>query len=374
MITINGNNYTYNAEEIYDSIIVNISRTITSESNDYLPSFVDMINTLCINTKGQFAIFNESDTYNIIINITSNCTLIPGPTDIIYPKTWKTYTFNILDNNIEYSNLSFNGTDIITSKIVTSVIESTNTNIRVGNTGNNINLKGPLTVYGNIYKFISVSYLNASTNLTYSVGQIIGSFIKRDCGSANRNDTLPSSAGIISNIPNVDIGTSFTCSIQNVSSSNKYVRILPGTNMTISGNDVYIYKDKLLNILFVVTDIDTPSITAYLLGYVDSSGGAASLIKNINNISQLPYTILSTDNTINVDTKTIKSQIILNLPKITENKYYFITDSTGNASIYSIKIIPYTGDTIMGNTSLVINSNYTSISLYNNESDTWLVY
>jgi hypothetical protein len=105
----------------------------------------------------------------------------------------------------------------------------------------------------------------------------------------------------------------------------------------------------------------------------DARRGEASLINTVKNES---YTLSYIDSTINVDTEYIKKKCILTLPEILtiKQKRYHITDSTGRAGTYNIVIVPSGSNTIMGQKSFTINSNYSSISLYNDEIYNWILY
>ncbi len=97
---------------------------------------------------------------------------------------------------------------------------------------------------------------------------------------------------------------------------------------------------------------------------------------DITTITTNTYIVLSSDNTINVDTNTINSMCTLTLPLISTigQKRYFITDISGKAGIYNIRVIPSGSDTIIGTNSVTINSNYSSISMYNDEVSNWILY
>ncbi len=107
-------------------------------------------------------------------------------------------------------------------------------------------------------------------------------------------------------------------------------------------------------------------------GYVPPVQHSSEIIT----ITTPSYTILPSDNIINVSTNTICTLCTLTLPTISVvgQKRYFITDSTGKAGIYNIRVIPSGSDTIIGTTSVKINSNYSSISMYNDEVGNWILY
>ena len=85
------------------------------------------------------------------------------------------------------------------------------------------------------------------------------------------------------------------------------------------------------------------------------------------------YTCTSSDEYIGAD---VSSQAItITLPQISSigRKIFSITDIAGNSSSNNITISTTGGDTINGNTSLIINSNYSTITLVNDNSTKWFL-
>jgi hypothetical protein len=92
-------------------------------------------------------------------------------------------------------------------------------------------------------------------------------------------------------------------------------------------------------------------------------------------INESTYTLTENDEFVGViytatGTVTITLPLISSVGKI---KYY-ITDEGGNSTTNNITIVPTGADTIIGDTSLIINGNYTSVSLYNNGVSGWFIY
>jgi hypothetical protein len=101
------------------------------------------------------------------------------------------------------------------------------------------------------------------------------------------------------------------------------------------------------------------------------------LVYNRAVVNSTPYTILNDDESIGVDTSTIA--ITVTLPQISTiglNNYkkYFIVDENGNAFTNNITINTTGGDTINGNSSYIINTNYETVSLYSNGSSNWHIH
>jgi hypothetical protein len=95
----------------------------------------------------------------------------------------------------------------------------------------------------------------------------------------------------------------------------------------------------------------------------------------IKSVSSTPYTILNTEQHIEIDSSTLA--ITLTLPEIsaidTANDYkiYIITDTGGNSTTNNITINRSGSDTINGETSMVLNVNYSSVTLKSNGTNKW---
>lgn len=94
-------------------------------------------------------------------------------------------------------------------------------------------------------------------------------------------------------------------------------------------------------------------------------------------VNSSTYTIANTDLIVGV-TYTSTGSVTLTLPAVSSGnvgRIIYIVDEGGNAGTHSITINVDNNstETINGNTSLVMNSNYTSISLYNDGSTKWFV-
>ena len=250
----------------------------------------------------------------------------------------------------------------------------------MGSGGTSSNDDGSMTLYGNLFQFSSVADLTISANITYSVGQLLGGLILRNPGSSNRTDTLPTAADIVAAIPKVTIGTSFITHFQN-SGGKKIITINAGDGVTIGGTDRSITKERTKIFMFVVTNVDsgTEAVTAYILGsLLDSDDAVASLTTTVVSNS---YNVLESDNTINVNYSGSEKwwqydDVTITLPEISTvgQKRYFITDVGGNAGDTNIVVVRSGSDTIMGEKSFTINSDYSSISMYNDELNNWILY
>lgn len=90
-----------------------------------------------------------------------------------------------------------------------------------------------------------------------------------------------------------------------------------------------------------------------------------------------PYSVLQSDDIIAVYPLSVTIQI--NLPQIsgltTPNKYkrYSIVDEGGNSGNNAIYVVAFTGNTIIGDTSVAINQNYNSINVYTDGVGSWFL-
>ena len=92
-----------------------------------------------------------------------------------------------------------------------------------------------------------------------------------------------------------------------------------------------------------------------------------------------PYSVTTSDRDIGVQTLT--GAITINLPLIAtlplnQRKRYEITDADGNASVNFITINPAGGDFIgvPGGAPILVNADYTTISMYSDTVNTWYLY
>lgn len=402
MTTISGNDHTFTNNEFLRNKGQVIERdSITQNSTDVTPSASDILSNLngTIGFEFFLGIYNSSSEYTITLTPGTGFTMKPGlpdgtQSDVIQPKVIKQYKVVTTGaSSCTIYNIDLNGQRMVTEKLITNVIERETVVEPViiyqdgdaditlgGDPPANVSVNGDLLATGNVYKFRSVATINASNGVTYSTGQILGGFIKREL-SGNETDSLPTAADIVAAIPNARIGTSFACYVQNASSSNRTLYINGNTGTTLSGNDNSFSRRYTCCLLFVVANINPGSeaVTAYILGTLrDANGGAADLTVTVTSDS---YTVLESDNTINVNYSGSgwwwsNDTVDITLPAISSvgQKRYFITDTGGYADNVPIRIFTSGGDTILGESSATINSRYSSLSMYNDETSNWILY
>jgi len=108
-----------------------------------------------------------------------------------------------------------------------------------------------------------------------------------------------------------------------------------------------------------------------------NSNTSTSYIRTIVTIAQSPYTALVTDDIIAVQSG--GGSITINLPNIgllgTTNNYkkYIIVDEGGAASVNNIIINAFAGQNIIGNSTIIINGNYNSTTIYSDGNNSWFV-
>lgn len=396
MSIISGNSVTYTASQLFGAPGSIVERnSITQDTTDTLPDASDIISifkgTSSLNPTNSFFdfwIYNNSE-YKVTVQVGTNSTMKPGPTDDIQANTIKKYTIIVTSpSTIDVFNVDLNGQKIVTQEVVTNVITRevpTDPVVIFQGDGNislgsgelaNISAGGSLNIYGNLFEYTNVTLITQSIDKTYTAAEVLSGYIKRDTDGSNVTDTLPSAASIVSAISDAKVGTSFKCFIENnTGPRNKKITLVNGTGTTVSGDDNVLERRKTWLLLFVCDNISpgTEAVTAYIVGTLDSQEGSVS---NITNVTSSTYTATETDTNIRVDTDTINQDCIVTLPTISTIgvKRYYIQDATGEAGRHNIIIQGSGSDTIMNSTTFTINSDYSSVSLYNDEVSNWIVY
>lgn len=130
------------------------------------------------------------------------------------------------------------------------------------------------------------------------------------------------------------------------------------------------------NLLKVNNVIFTPRITRLNTPTVDSDGVNKAYVDQGYNtrteVNTQSYDILYSDQIIGV-LSTIDGTVSLQLPEITQFKEFIIVDEGGNALNNPITINAFSGNTIIGQSNVIINGNYNSIRVYNNGTDGWFL-
>lgn len=130
------------------------------------------------------------------------------------------------------------------------------------------------------------------------------------------------------------------------------------------------------NDLYIKGGVTSTTGTFNGVNIVNLSNSIPGSLMTVTSVSTATYTILSTDTIISSKYSTTGAQT-LTLPlssTIGVGKTYHIVDAGGNASTYNITINRSGPDTINGDTSVLINANYQSVSIYNDGSSKWFIY
>lgn len=231
-------------------------------------------------------------------------------------------------------------------------------------------LQSELTIQGNFSRKYSTTNTNTATNIVYSAIQLLNGIIFRDPNGANRIDTTDTATNIVNIVTDAVVGSSIRCVIENISDAlGEIITINGGTGVTLN-SPLILKPGNRAEILLIFDNIGSPAITLYTLSIT-------SKYKNgmITTITTTPYTILITDEIINVDTLTIGTASVINLPPIgvAGNIEFTITDSSGGSTNNNITINPDGSETILGDTEAILIEDYTSITIYNDGSTNWLL-
>lgn len=112
------------------------------------------------------------------------------------------------------------------------------------------------------------SALNTASNLAYTAAQILGGLVLRDCNGGAREDTLPSAADLVADLPGAVAGMSFLFALRNSSGDAHTITVAaPGADVTLSGTMTVTQNNTKL-FLVVLTNVGaaTEAYTVYSLG------------------------------------------------------------------------------------------------------------
>jgi hypothetical protein len=136
--------------------------------------------------------------------------------------------------------------------------------------------------------------------------------------------------------------------------------------------------DCRINSSVLLGDISEPSTKTNKLYSVSGSlkyNGQKLVTREnytITNVNASTYTVLLTDDIVAVQ-YTATGAVTITLPNITTFVKITIIDEAGNAQANNITINADATDTINGQTSLLLNTNYASVTLFNNGGSKWFI-
>jgi hypothetical protein len=157
-------------------------------------------------------------------------------------------------------------------------------------------------------------------------------------------------------IDNINISnTTTTSSI--VSLSNNNITFAPnGTGLVIIDGLAFPASDGT----------NTQALTTDGNGVLSFSDQTAALTRTVRNVTATPDTVSESDDILNV-TLSLTTPVTMNLPVISGLSglsIINIVDAGGNSALNNITITPNGSDTIIGEASLVINSDYETSTIY----------
>lgn len=92
---------------------------------------------------------------------------------------------------------------------------------------------------------------------TYTVTQLLGLMISRDCNGAGRTDTTPTAANIIAGGGLQLDGTSFSTYLKNTSDAAETITLSAGAGVTLLGGDYTIAQSKQARLTWIRTSSTT---------------------------------------------------------------------------------------------------------------------
>ena len=159
----------------------------------------------------------------------------------------------------------------------------------------NIQIQGP-----NLYKKQTGASITIAGPATYTAENILSGLIIRDCSGSSRTDTLITGlgpTGLVQNIPNAVVGTTFNLTIANISGNGEDITLQEVVNFAVIKGITTIKAGESMNAQIVVTDISggAEKYTMYTLSSSSGGGGGSNGIFTVtdtvlNNVS-IPVTL-----------------------------------------------------------------------------------
>jgi hypothetical protein len=121
-----------------------------------------------------------------------------------------------------------------------------------------------------IYELVTVSTIADAGAHTYTVAELMGGLINRDCNGASRSDVTPTAAALVAALPDGrTVGRSFRLHVRNTSSGAYTITLTAGTGITLSGT-MTIAQNNGKDFRVYVTNgaSGSEAVTIYSLGTV----------------------------------------------------------------------------------------------------------
>jgi hypothetical protein len=146
------------------------------------------------------------------------------------------------------------------------------------------------------------------------------------------------------------------------------------------------WQTDYFNGTIFVQDYRSDKVPGYARGFIyvgkyadtaiteaSSSGGGGGISYSRTNVAT--HATASTSDSILGVNATASLEIRLPAASgFTAGQYFTIKDEAGNANTYNIKITASSADTIDGQSSIILESNYSAVNLYSNGSDKFFIY
>ena len=157
----------------------------------------------------------------------------------------------------------------------------------------NIQIQGP-----NLYKKQTGASISIAGPATYTAENILSGLIIRDCNGSSRTDTLITGlgpTGLVQNIPNATVGTTFNLTIANISGTGEDITLQQVLNFAEIRGITTIKAGESINAQIVVTDISggAEKYIMYTLSSVSGSNsdGTFTITDTILNSVSIPVTL-----------------------------------------------------------------------------------
>jgi hypothetical protein len=108
--------------------------------------------------------------------------------------------------------------------------------------------------------------IDTAGDATYTMAQLLGGIIYRDCASSARSDVLPTAALVVQNLKNPQVGDIVRCLIINNSDAAETITLVAGTDGAFAQIEAtrIIPQNTSREVFIRVTGVSTPAYVAYM--------------------------------------------------------------------------------------------------------------